>query len=178
LLASEPRRITEVETYLSRSLALILLAFAALNLLLTGILPVTDSLEQATKESDAEGLSKDPYALPTVVVSTIYHAASAFYAYTQITYRGMSFAFTAGLTLSAALFCVGMWVILFGSEKGRISKKTGADKRTGNYPFVNEESARQIKKEAKEKEREEKEKEKEKKNGKRRSVQRTWLSRG
>lgn len=43
---------------------------------------------------------------------------------------------------------MGLWVLLFGSEKGRISKKTGADKRTSNFPFNNQESAKEKKKES------------------------------
>lgn len=57
---------------------------------------------------------------------------------------------------------MGLWVIMFGGGQGRRSKKTGADKRTSNFPFENKESARAVKKEEK-KERE----------GKRRSVARS-----
>lgn len=62
---------------------------------------------------------------------------------------------------------------MFGSEKGRVSKSTGADKRTGNFPFENKESAREKKREGKEKERE-----REGKEGKRRSILRTSSTRG
>lgn len=172
MLAAEPRRMTDLEAYFSRSSALLLLAFAVLNLLLTGLLPVANSWDSITSSAgggaDSEGLSKNPYAFPTLVVTTTYHALTAFYIYMQIAHRG-SFAFYAGLVFSTALFCMGMWVIVFGSEKGKISKRTGADKRTSGFPFENKESAR-------EKKREEKEKEKEK--SKRRSVPRTTSSRG
>ena len=84
------------------------------------------------------------------MITTIYHAWTAFYLYTQLTYT-WNFAFTAGLVGSGALFCLGVWVMLFGSEKGRISKRTGADKRTGDFPFTNKESAREKKKEGKRK---------------------------
>ena len=33
--------------------------------------------------------------------------------------------------------CMGFWAIMFGTEKGRISKRTGADKRTTGFPFKN-----------------------------------------
>lgn len=32
--------------------------------------------------------------------------------------------------------------LVFGTEKGRISKRTGADKRTSGWPFKNEEADR------------------------------------
>ena len=99
----------------------------------------------------------DPYAYPTLLTTTIYHLLSAFYLYTQLAY-GWTFAFTCGITASSALFCMGLWVIMFGSVPGSRSKRTGADKRTSNFPFENKESARAVKKEEK---------------GKRKSVART-----
>jgi hypothetical protein len=42
---------------------------------------------------------------------------------------------------SAAMASVGLWCILFASSSGRISRKTGADKRTSGFPFGNKESA-------------------------------------
>jgi hypothetical protein len=174
MLAAEPRRITDLETYLSRSLALLLLAFAALNLLLTGVIPTTNTSATSSDESSS-GLSSNPYAVPTVIVTTTYHAATAFYIYTNLT-STPSFGFGAGLFASTLLFCVGLWVVVFGSEKVRISKKTGADKRTGNWPFENKESAREIKKESRREDKEarrEEKAEKEKERSKRKSVART-----
>ncbi|KAK5120570.1 hypothetical protein LTR85_006226 [Meristemomyces frigidus] len=150
MLATDPRPMTDLEAYFSRSLALLLLAFAVTCLLLTGAIPLTNSIADNVTGTDSDGTSKDPYAYPTLVVTTTYHALSAFYLYTQIAYRG-SFGFGAGLLFSASLFCLGVWVTLFGSEKGKISKKTGADKRTSNFPFSNTESAKEKKKESKRK---------------------------
>jgi hypothetical protein len=42
---------------------------------------------------------------------------------------------------SAGLASIGIWCILFATSNGRISQKTGADKRTSGYPFKNSESA-------------------------------------
>lgn len=64
---------------------------------------------------------------------------------------GFSFGFGSGLVLSGGLFCFGVFVCLFGDDKGRISKTTGADKRTSNFPFTNTESATAKKKEEKSK---------------------------
>lgn len=106
--------------------------------------------------------------MPTAVVTTTYHAITAFYIYTQLTSSGWSFAFGAGLIFSATLFCFGMWILLFGSTPARLSKTTGADKRTAGFPFGNSESAKEIKREAK-REAKEKEREREGKKDKDRS---------
>ncbi|CAK3986007.1 vps9 domain [Lecanosticta acicola] len=149
LLATETRKPTDLETYLSRTLALALLALAGLTVLLSGMLPLTNDLSRAKEEDVVEGKMGDPYAYPTLVVTTIYQALSAFYLYTQIASAGWSFGFGMGLVATSTLFCMGIWVLLFASEKGRISKSTGADKRTSNFPFTNETSAREKKKESK-----------------------------
>ena len=148
MVAAEPRRITDLETYLCRSFGLSLLTLSILVLLLTGILPVGKTVR--FEDDPDSSSSKDPYAYPTLVVTLIYHAITAFYLYTQLTY-GWNFAFTCGLAGSSGMFCMGLWIVLFGSERGRISKKTGADKRTSNFPFVNAESATAKKKEHKRK---------------------------
>ncbi|KAF2173250.1 hypothetical protein M409DRAFT_17194 [Zasmidium cellare ATCC 36951] len=147
---STPQCTTDLETYLSRTLALTLLTLAALNLILTGVLPSTTSLSTKDDENGVGTGLKNPYAYPTVTITTTYHALSAFYLYTNIASPrgGLTFGFGAGLTLSAGLFCLGLWVLLFGGEKGRVSKTTGADKRTGNFPFENKESSREKKKES------------------------------
>lgn len=61
---------------------------------------------------------------------------------------GWSFAFTAGLVGNGALFCFGTWTLLFGADAGRVSKSTGADKRTSGFPFGNSEAAREKKRES------------------------------
>lgn len=147
---------TDLESYLSRSLGFSLLTLAVVNLLLTGALPLTSGINEAissAKEEDADGTTiKDPYAYPTLTVTTVYHALSAFYLYTQIAgVAGFTFGFGTGMVASTGLFCMGIWVLLFGSEKGRISKTTGADKRTSNFPFENKESAKEKKRESKRK---------------------------
>ncbi|KAI7083950.1 hypothetical protein KC356_g7150 [Hortaea werneckii] len=167
MLAKDARPITDLEAYLSRSLALALLAFALLVILLTGAIPLTGGIEENVKGTNGDGLSKDPYAYPALLVTTGYHALTAFYLYTQVTGR-WTFGLGAGLIFSSILFCLGVWVTVFGSEKGRISKTTGADKRTSNFPFGNTESAKSKKKESKEDKKDEAKSER-----KRKSVART-----
>ncbi len=50
-------------------------------------------------------------------------------------------AFVLGAVGSGLLASVGLWCLLFASSSGRISRKTGADKRTSGFPFGNKESA-------------------------------------
>ncbi|KXT07454.1 hypothetical protein AC578_555 [Pseudocercospora eumusae] len=133
MLANEAHTTTDVETYFGRALSLALLALSLVNLVLSGLLPVTSQLT----ETDVE----NPYSYPTALLTTAYHALSAFYLYTQVTY-GFSFGFGSGLVASSTLFCFGIWVCVFGGEKARTSKTTGADKRTSNFPFTNAEVGR------------------------------------
>jgi len=83
---------------------------------------------------------KAPYAVPTLTISFIYHSAAAFYSYAQYTTTGQT-TFILGTIGSAGLAAIGLWCILFASSSGRISRKTGADKRTSGFPFGNKESA-------------------------------------
>ena len=48
--------------------------------------------------------------------------------------------FGLGTLGSGFLAAVAFWCILFASSDGRISRKTGADKRTSGYPFKNDEA--------------------------------------
>ncbi|KAH9823682.1 vps9 domain protein [Teratosphaeria destructans] len=136
-----PRPPTDLETYLSRSLALLLLSTAALHLLLSGLLPLTP-----------DAAPENPHAFPALVTTTAYHALSAFYIYTRIATAGpggAGVACYAGVVFSGALFALGVWTMLFAGEAGRVSR------RTGNFPFVNVESARMRKREVRERESEE-----------------------
>lgn len=82
---------------------------------------------------------KAPYALPTLTITSLFHSVYAFYAYTLWTQTGV-LSFGLGTLGSGFLAAVAMWCILFASSDGRISRKTGADKRTSGYPFKNNEA--------------------------------------
>jgi hypothetical protein len=84
---------------------------------------------------------KAPYAVPTLMVTLVFHSAIAFYTYGMWTQTGVT-SFALGTTFSTLLAAVGLWVILFGTSSGRISRKTGADKRTSGFPFKNAEANR------------------------------------
>lgn len=62
-----------------------------------------------------------------------------FYCYTQWDAGGSS-AYAIAMTARLGLSALGGWVLLFGSTSGRISRKTGADKRTSGFPFKNVEA--------------------------------------
>ena len=63
----------------------------------------------------------------------------AFYLYMQYARYGQA-GFLLGLVGYAGVAVLGMWWLMFGTGPGRISKRTGADKRTGGFPFKNVES--------------------------------------
>jgi len=50
------------------------------------------------------------------------------------------YSFLWGVVGSSVLASVGLWCILFAGSEGRISMKTGADKRTSGFPFKNVEA--------------------------------------
>ncbi|KAL1634990.1 hypothetical protein SLS56_002075 [Neofusicoccum ribis] len=117
-----------------------LITLGIMTVLLTGSVPLSSRLSSpaggATTDPDDP---KAPYALPTLTVTTLYHSAAAFYMYGMWTETGVS-SFAFGVTGSTTLAAVGIWCILFASSDGRISRKTGADKRTSGWPFKNAEA--------------------------------------
>jgi hypothetical protein len=124
-------------------------------LIFTGVIPLGPTAKvtfegdgsDAAVESEKQKARDIGHATATVAVA--FQALTAFYLYMQLTSSGFSFAFSAGLLGNTALFCFGVWTLLFAGEKGRVSRSTGADKRTSNFPFENKESAREKKKESK-----------------------------
>ncbi|KAF2690991.1 hypothetical protein K458DRAFT_382570 [Lentithecium fluviatile CBS 122367] len=137
LLSPEVREASTLEVYFSRCLGFSLLAIGALNILLTGSVPLSSSLAEGATTSATD--PKAPYALPTLTITAFYHAATAFYGYSLWTEAGVS-SFALG-TIGSGFFCaVALWCILFASSNGRISRKTGADKRTSGFPFTNKEA--------------------------------------
>lgn len=113
-----------------------MLVTGVLVVLLSGSVPLTSSLNATTDEEDP----KAPYAVPTLTVSFLYHTIMGFYCYASYSTTGQS-AFALGATGSGGLASLGLWVLLFGSSGGLISRKTGADKRTSGFPFGNKEAA-------------------------------------
>ncbi len=110
-------------------------------MLLTGSIPLTSSIaESAADASDPED-PKVPYAVPTIILSTMFHSVCAVYSYT---YYASPLTSNTGFLLGVAgygfLAAMGGWCLLFGSDKGRI--KRGGDRRVSGWPFRNVESDR------------------------------------
>ncbi|KAI9727033.1 MAG: hypothetical protein M1834_008559 [Cirrosporium novae-zelandiae] len=145
MLSSEARASTDLEIYLCRSLAFALFTLALLTILLSGSIPLTSTSLSVTPEEDDP---KAPYAMPMVGLTGLFHTTSATYLYTQY-YSTEQIGFAFGMTIDAALAALSGWILLFGNESGRISKRTGRDKRTSGWPFGNRESKRGLKEERK-----------------------------
>jgi len=142
LLSPDVREASPLEQYFSRSLGLTLLTLGIMIVLLTGSVPLTSSISDTTNAAVTTEASdpKAPYAVPVLTISMVYHSAMAFYCYARYTGSGQT-TFILGAIGSGALASVGLWCMLFASTSGRISRKTGADKRTSGFPFASKESA-------------------------------------
>jgi hypothetical protein len=125
-----------LETYFSRTLGFALLAIAVISVLMTGLIPLSTASEPISL-SDAD--PKAPYAIPTILVTTVFHTVCSIYLYTWYSASGQA-GFLLGLLGYAGLATLGLWYMMFGSGPGSISKRTGADKRTAGFPFKNVES--------------------------------------
>ena len=97
---------------------------------------LTVEIEGVTTEASDP---KAPYAVPTLTISTLYHSACAFLSYARYSTTGQT-SFALGAAGSTGIASIGLWCILFASSSGRISRKTGADKRTSGFPFRNREA--------------------------------------
>ena len=56
--------------------------------------------------------------------------------YTQTGQAG----FALGVAGCGGLGAMVLWCLMFANSRGRISRKTGADKRTSGFPFANAEA--------------------------------------
>ncbi|KAF2019061.1 hypothetical protein BU24DRAFT_111725 [Aaosphaeria arxii CBS 175.79] len=139
LLSPEVREASTLEVYFSRSLGFSLIIIGLLSILLTGSVPLSSRLTEETGASTDATDPKAPYALPTLTITAFFHAALAFYGYAMWTETGV-LSFSLGTIGSGFFTAVALWCVLFASSDGRISRKTGADKRTSGFPFKNVEA--------------------------------------
>ncbi|CAK7202752.1 hypothetical protein SEUCBS139899_005479 [Sporothrix eucalyptigena] len=118
-----------VAVYFARALGLAQLGLALQTLVLSGLLPL-NSVDDSNTAS--------PYAWAALFISTLYHGGAAFYSYGCYYYRMQPTvtAFAVGCIGSSILAAFGTWCMLFGGGS-RISRRTGADKRTSGFPFTN-----------------------------------------
>lgn len=123
-----------IETYFARALGLSLVLIATILLFFTGTVPLSSSIAEPVSAEDHD--PKAPYAVPILYVTTIYHALSTIITYTRW-YNYGSTPFLLGAIGYGGLACLGGWCIMFGTGSGRLSKRTGADKRAKGFPFTN-----------------------------------------
>ncbi|KAK3300498.1 uncharacterized protein B0H64DRAFT_16763 [Chaetomium fimeti] len=129
---------SSLEQYFSRSLGLAQLALGSLLLILSGALPLDSTAGQAPDPSAPTGT-----ASAAVLVTSLYHAATASYSWARYHRRGTGgqLAYLLGCVGSSALAVFGLWVLMFaGDAKRRVSRRTGADKSTSGWPFRNAEA--------------------------------------
>ncbi|KAI1006919.1 hypothetical protein K3495_g1309 [Podosphaera aphanis] len=138
LLSPDFREPSVLEEYFSRSLGMALLTISAQTILLSGSVPLTSSVSDTLSTATSE--SKAPYALPSLTITMVYHSAISIFCYARYNTSDKS-AFVLGSIGSGILACIGLWCILFATDNGRISRKTGADKRTSGFPFGNRNAA-------------------------------------
>ncbi|KAI1755107.1 hypothetical protein F4782DRAFT_433826 [Xylaria castorea] len=129
-----PQAAGDLEYYLARSLGFSLLFLGLVTVVLTGSVPV-GSVADSTRDAPS------PYAAPVLILTTLFHGVTAFHGWARYTATDRS-GYFLGFLGSAALAAFGTWCILFGGEKSRISRRTGADKRTSGFPFKNAEADR------------------------------------
>lgn len=147
--------VTVLEDYFSRALGFAFLTLALLNVLLTGAVPLTSVFAEsmiitstvwnkvlnlcASDTSTDLSSSGSPFTVPILTVTMVFHSVMAVFLYTQyLCTRQSMFAFhVAGY---GALAAMGLWCLLFAGSQGKVSRKSGADKRTSGFPFANAEA--------------------------------------
>ncbi|KAL2168293.1 hypothetical protein VTG60DRAFT_212 [Thermothelomyces hinnuleus] len=141
-----------LEQYFARSLGLAQLALGSLLLVLSGALPLDSPANRLfptplthththTQKLAPDTSNPTPSASAAVLVTSLYHAAAAFYAYTRYHATRGQTAYLLGCLASSVLAAYGLWVLLFAGDRNRrVSRRTGADKSTSGWPFKNAEA--------------------------------------
>lgn len=128
-IGPSPLILSDLETYLSRTLSLTILTLALLNILLSGALPLSSPVNEA---------EHSPYKGPAAFISTTFHVTSLIYVYLNYIATG-SVPFMLAMIGNGFLGCFGLWCLLFGGDDSGKSRVSG-------WPFRNEEE-RKVKKE-------------------------------
>ncbi|KAK1768363.1 hypothetical protein QBC33DRAFT_373812 [Phialemonium atrogriseum] len=132
LLTPDFRHASAVDQHLARSLGFSQLTIGVLLVVLTGSLPLTSLVETPSGNIT-------PFSNAAILVSTLYHGAYAFSTYVQYNSTGQM-GYLVGAVGYSIFGSFGLWCLMFGGDKGHISKRTGADKRTSGFPFKNAEA--------------------------------------
>ncbi|KAL2400963.1 hypothetical protein ABEF95_000392 [Exophiala dermatitidis] len=134
VLAKEIHQATDVEVYFCRSLGFALTLVALIVLFFTGSIPLSSSISEPVSLEDND--PKAPYAVPILRVTTLFHGLSMVYCYMRYVNYGQT-GYILGAMGYGAIASLGLWCVVFGTSGGRISKRTGADKRMAGFPFKN-----------------------------------------
>ena len=110
---------------------------ATIMLFFTGSVPLSSSIAEPISMDDSD--PKAPYAVPLVRITTLFHALSLIYCYVRYVGSGQA-GYLLGAVGYGSLGAMGLWCVLFATSGGRISRRTGADKRTSSFPFKNKEA--------------------------------------
>lgn len=143
MVSATPHALSAFESYLSRSFALTLLLSAFLILVCSGELKQLYGPNDS--QADALPSATSTTATITLVSTLIYHFLLA----------GMLYIYGCDLELSSSLMTLGglvhlvlgvagLLVVVFRGD-GKVSKRTGADKRTSGFPFKNAEASKKHK---------------------------------
>ena len=76
-----------------------------------------------------------------MLVSALYHAATASYSYSRYYTTGGQLGYLFGCLGASVLAASGLAMLIFAGET-RVSRRTGADKSTSGWPFRNTEADR------------------------------------
>lgn len=125
----------DLEAYFARFTGLALVLIATMMMLLTGSIPLTSAASEPVSTRDSD--PKAPYAVPVLRLTLIFHVLAATYCYTTYVSSSQT-GFMFGVVGYGALAVIGLWCVMFATSGGKISRRTGADKRTSGFPFKNE----------------------------------------
>lgn len=142
-----------VDRYLAQSLGFSQLTIGLLLVILTGSLPLTSMVESMSPLLPSRFLNPrsniapppgpseavTPFTNAAILISTFYHAAFAFNAYGTYNVTAQT-GYLLGAVGAGLLASFGLFNVMFANEKGHLSNRTGADKRTSGFPFKNAES--------------------------------------
>jgi len=134
MASSEPKIVTAFETLIARELGFALLLCSFLTLLFSGELHRL--WDDADNVPSASATAASPYSSTTTIATMLYHLATGALMYISGTSAQLSGVLTAGALTHMALGGAGLLVLVFAND-GKISKRTGADKRTSGFMFKN-----------------------------------------
>jgi len=100
----------------------------------TGSIPLSSSIAEPVSLEDND--PKAPYAVPIVRITAVFHSLSGVYCYMRYVHVA-HVAYILGTVGYGIMAAIGLWCVLFATSEGKLSKRTGADKRMAGFPFQN-----------------------------------------